>query len=154
MSQKIFFFHNPKAGGASLRRVFESHFLPEKRCPIIENNKVEHEELGGDYTRFRGYDLYAGHYGRDIFVTVNDGHSCVTNFRHPIARLLSLYNFFRFSVELTDERAPHRPFLCGSCRQVGRILTNLFPPMIRASTFTCAMPTFGNSPVRAGRWKK
>ena len=56
MSKKIFFFHNPKARGASLRRVFENHFLPEKRCPIIENTKVEHEELGGDCTRFRGYD--------------------------------------------------------------------------------------------------
>jgi hypothetical protein len=103
MSDKIFFFHNPKAGGSSLKRIFESRFPAEKRCPLIENEKVQHEGLRGDYVRFRGFDLYAGHYGHDIFVVVNDGHSCVTNFRHPVDRLISLYNFFRFYVNLSDE---------------------------------------------------
>lgn len=98
---KIFFFHNPKAGGTALRRILESKFPPEKRCPIIENNKIEHDALSGDYRRFRGYDHYAGHYGRDIFSTVNDGHLCMTNFRHPIARLISLYNYFRYAVSLS-----------------------------------------------------
>jgi len=64
---------------------------------------MEHEGLCGDYARFRGYDLYAGHYGHDIFLAVNDGHSCVSNFRHPATRLLSLYNFFRFNVKLSDQ---------------------------------------------------
>ena len=77
---------------------------------------MEHEQLGGNYTRFRGYDLYAGHYGRDIFVTVNDAHSCVTNFRHPVASLLFLYNYFRFSLELSTGR-----FLCGACSQVSKL---------------------------------
>jgi hypothetical protein len=51
---------------------------------------------------FRGYDLYAGHYGRDIFAAVNDGHACITNFRHPVTRLVSLYKFFR-GVNLSPE---------------------------------------------------
>jgi hypothetical protein len=103
MSDKIFFFHNPKAGGSSLKRIIESLFLPETRCPLIENSKLEHEGLRGDYARFRGYHLYAGHYGRDIFAAVDDGHICITNFRHPVSRLLSLYNFFRYSVSLPGE---------------------------------------------------
>jgi Sulfotransferase family len=103
MTGKIFFFHNPKAGGVSLRRVFESHFRPEKQCPIIENDKVGHERWRGEYAHFRGYDYYAGHYGRDIFEAVNEGHRCVTNFRHPLARLISLYNFFRFTVKLSEK---------------------------------------------------
>jgi hypothetical protein len=102
-SDKIFFFHNPKAGGTSLIQLFASHFAPEKRCPLIENTQVEHDSLSGDYLRFRGYDLYAGHYGRDIFSAVNDGHACITNFRHPATRLVSLYNFFRYSVNLPEE---------------------------------------------------
>jgi hypothetical protein len=103
MTAKIFFFHNPKAGGYSLRRVFENHFLPEQRCPIIENDKIGHERLKGEYSGFRDYDYYAGHYGHDIFTAVNDGHQCVTNFRNPLARLASLYNYFRFKVTLSEQ---------------------------------------------------
>jgi glycosyltransferase involved in cell wall biosynthesis len=103
MRDRIFFFHNPKAGGSSLRLVLESRFPAANRSPLIENNMVDHEELHGDYARFRGYDLYAGHYGRDIFSAVNDGHRYVTNFRHPVTRLISLYNFFRFNVKLSDD---------------------------------------------------
>ena len=73
MTGKIFFLHNPKAGGYSLRRVLESQFRPDKQCPIIENDKVGHERLNGEYARFRGYDYYAGHYGHDIFEVVNEG---------------------------------------------------------------------------------
>ena len=103
MSQKIFFFHNPRAGGTSLIRILESRFPPEKRSPLIENTQVEHDGLSGDFARFRGYDLYAGHYGYDIFAAVNEGHACLTNFRHPATRLISLYNFFRCMVDLPDE---------------------------------------------------
>jgi hypothetical protein len=103
MIDKIFFFHNLKAGGTSVRLIIESRFHAEKQCPLIELNKVDHDDLCGDYARFRGYDLYAGHYGQDIFEAVNDGHCCITNFRHPAARLISLYNFFRFKVKYPDE---------------------------------------------------
>jgi len=103
MIGKIFFFHNLKAGGSSLRLIIESRFQAEKQCPLIELNKVDHDDLGGDYGRYRGYDLYAGHYGQDIFAAVNDDHSCITNFRHPATRLISLYNFFKFKVKLSDE---------------------------------------------------
>jgi hypothetical protein len=39
-----------------------------------------------------------------FFHAVNDGHRCVTNFRNPLARLVSLYNFFRFNVKLSEEQ--------------------------------------------------
>ena len=84
-------------------RILESRFPPEKRSPLIENTQVEHDGLSGDFARFRGYDLYAGHYGYDIFAAVNEGHACLTNFRHPATRLISLYNFFRCMVDLPDE---------------------------------------------------
>jgi Sulfotransferase family len=103
MANKIFFFHNPKAGGVSLRILFEGRFPTAKRCPIIENDKIGHEQLRGEYASFRGYDYYAGHYGRDIFRIVNDGHGCVTNFRDPVDRVLSLYNYFKFHVSLSQE---------------------------------------------------
>jgi hypothetical protein len=103
VTDKIFFFHNPKAAGYSLRKMFETYFRTEKQCPTIENDKVGHERLRGAYANFRGYDYYAGHYGHDIFEAVNEGHWCITNFRNPLTRLISLYNFFRFNVKLSEE---------------------------------------------------
>ena len=41
MIDKIFFFHNLKAGGSSLRLIIESRFQAEKQCPLIELNKVD-----------------------------------------------------------------------------------------------------------------
>ena len=103
MNEKIFFFHNPKAGGSSLTHLMRSRIPAENCCPLIENDAVQHDALSGDYSGCRGYQVYAGHYGYDIFSAVNDGHCCITNFRHPALRLISLYNFFRYTVNLPDE---------------------------------------------------
>jgi hypothetical protein len=66
--------------------------------------------LNGDYKTFRGFDFYSGHYGRDVFEAVNDGHLCVTNFRHPINRMISLYNYFHFAVQLPPEQLADERF--------------------------------------------
>jgi len=98
---KIFFFHNQKAGGTSVAHALRALF-PAPRCgPLIVNSLVDHEQLGGEYTRFRGYDYYGGHYGRDLFDAVADGHLQVTNFRDPAARLVSHYNYFRYGRHLS-----------------------------------------------------
>lgn len=60
MADKIFFFHNPKPRGSSIKSILANRIPVEKRCPIIENDKVGHEKLG-DHKRFcgfaRGWDL-------------------------------------------------------------------------------------------------
>jgi hypothetical protein len=43
-----------------------------------------------------------GHYSRDVFEAVRDGHAYVTNFRHPFERVVSLYNYFRFAVPIAS----------------------------------------------------
>lgn len=96
---KVFFFHCPKAGGTSIRSALAAAIPQELISPIIENDAVGHASQS-DYRSFRGYHLYAGHYGRDIFDAVKDGHLAITNFRHPVARIVSLYNFFRDQVAL------------------------------------------------------
>lgn len=101
----LFFFHNPKAGGTAISRVFRSMFPPEEHCPLIENSERDHERQHGDYAGFRGYRYYGGHYGYDIFEAVDDRHDIVTNFRAPAARLLSLYNFYRLEVTLPENAA-------------------------------------------------
>ncbi|WP_152569450.1 MULTISPECIES: hypothetical protein [Sphingomonas] len=79
----------------SLRAALQGLFEPAERCPVIENDTIDHIRNGGNYHFARGYRCYAGHVGVDVFRTVADGHAAVTNFRHPVARIGSLYRYFR-----------------------------------------------------------
>jgi Sulfotransferase family. len=92
---KLFFFHLPKAGGTSITAALAANFDAAKVAPLIENDIQGHLDNRGDYQRFRGYDFYSGHYGIDVFNAVSDEHWCVTNFRHPVERIYSLYRYFR-----------------------------------------------------------
>lgn len=105
----LFFFHNPKAAGSSIKSVFERQFDEAVRSPNIENDATEHAAHAGRYGRFQGYDYYGGHFGRDVFDAVAVDHRPITGFRDPLSRVVSLYNFFRFTVtlppaELASER--------------------------------------------------
>ena len=99
----IFFFHNPKAGGTSVNLTLRAIFADAAQCPIIENTQREHEQRAGEYAEFRGYAYYAGHYGADIYRQVRSRHLAVTNFRHPAARLLSLYEYYRLKVTVPPD---------------------------------------------------
>jgi hypothetical protein len=99
---KVFFFHCPKAGGTSIRMALENATPEDLISPLIENDPVGHASQL-NYDSFLGYHLYAGHYGKDVFDKVNDGHLIITNFRHPASRIISLYNFFRDQVTMSAE---------------------------------------------------
>src|SRR5258708_9644470 len=105
--EKVFFFHNGKAGGTSIKKVLDSLFPRQERCPLIEIDEIDHVNLKGKYKRFRGYAYYCGHYGYDVHEAVVDGHISVTNFRHPVDRLISTYNYFNYAVNLPAK--PARP---------------------------------------------
>jgi hypothetical protein len=111
-SRKIFFFHNPKAGGSSIRGALKRAVPQASESPIIENTMVEHFTLAShaSYKKFCGYDHYFGHYGKDIFNAVDDGHLAITNFRHPASRIASLYNYFRHSVTVGLEQSEEEKF--------------------------------------------
>lgn len=108
----VFFFHNPKAGGTSISQWLGSLYDTEERAPIIVNDGDRHRALAGQYDHYRGYRFYAGHYGRDIFESVGSGHKPITNFRDPVRRLISLYNYFRIVVPATDEVLTQPRFAC------------------------------------------
>jgi len=103
--RQLFFFHNPKAGGTSVASALAGLFEAERRCPRIENDAMEHTTHGGRYGAYKGYDYYGGHYGRDILAAVGPKMACVTNFRWPVTRVMSLYRYFRHVVEITDAEA-------------------------------------------------
>lgn len=102
---RLFFFHNPKAGGTSVVDALSRLFPVERRCPRIENDATEHAERAGRYEAFRGYDFYGGHYGFDIYSAMDGPIPAVTNFRWPVDRVVSLYRYFRHVVEISDAEA-------------------------------------------------
>lgn len=106
----LFFFHNPKAGGTALASRLAARFPESERAPLIENHRTDHESLAGDYAAFAGYRYYGGHYGADVWSAVRTDHVAVTNFRHPVDRVRSLYNFFRFSVVASPEQLAEQAF--------------------------------------------
>ncbi len=109
MVDRLFFLHNPKAGGTSVVSALRALFSYEQQCPRIENDAAEHRLHAGRYGAYAGYSFYAGHYGRDIQQAVGPRMPCVTNFRWPVARIVSLYRYFRFVVEIDDaQRADPR----------------------------------------------
>lgn len=112
MPPKMFFFHNPKAGGTSVSQWLSTWFPEQERAPLIVTDVERHGALNGEYESFRGYSFYSGHYGRDIFDAVVDGHAPITNFRDPVQRLISLYNFFRLAVPNTEAVLSHPRFAC------------------------------------------
>lgn len=96
--QKVFFFHNPKAAGTSIIKSLRNSVREGKESPHVEHTVWEYMALKRDYSNFMGYDLYIGHYTRHCYDAVKDGHVYVTNFRNPVSRVISLYNFFRYIV--------------------------------------------------------
>jgi hypothetical protein len=105
VAERLFFFHNPKAGGTSLVGALSRLFAAERRCPRIEDDATEHRQRAGRYEAFAGYDLYAGHYGFDIYDAVGEGIPAATNFRWPVDRVVSVYRYFRHVVQITDAQA-------------------------------------------------
>jgi hypothetical protein len=102
---RLFFFHNPKAGGTSVVGALSQLFPPARRGPRIENDATEHAQHAGRYEAFAGYDFYAGHYGFDIYEAVGEGMPAATNFRWPVDRVVSVYRYFRHVVEITDAQS-------------------------------------------------
>jgi hypothetical protein len=103
--ERLFFFHNPKAGGTSVVGALGRLFEARRCCPRIENDATEHAAHAGRYAAFQGYDFYAGHYGFDVYDAVGAGMPAATNFRWPVDRVISVYRYFRYVVELTDAQA-------------------------------------------------
>jgi hypothetical protein len=96
--RKFFFLHNPKAGGASIRVLLQSVSKGGAIAPQFMNAPEDYRSNRGLISTLRGYDLYFGHYGYEVFQVVNDGHTLVTNFRDPAQRVHSMYRYWRHNV--------------------------------------------------------
>ncbi len=99
----MFVFHNPKAGGSSLCSSLWPLYQSSRICIWDEQDPFQYKAAAENYRPLLGHDVYMGHFGYDLYRELGPGYTPVTNFRHPAARLISLYNFFRFSVHRPPE---------------------------------------------------
>lgn len=104
---RIFFLHNPKAGGSSLRSVLSALSPGGFPAPVFGNAPNDHRDGKANVSQFRGFDIYAGHYGYDVYRELADGHLLFTNFRDPVQRIHSMYRYWRNNVALESISALH-----------------------------------------------
>jgi hypothetical protein len=71
---------------------------PVDSATTFGNTPMEVLRLNGDFKRFRGAKYYSGHFGYSAYAAVNDGHKLVTSFRHPVTRIYSIYNYWKYNV--------------------------------------------------------
>ena len=82
----------------------------DRFCPADPQDPFQYRAAAAGYRAMRGFDVYMGHYGHDVYRAVDAGHAIITNFRHPATRLTSLYNYFRFTVRPTPEELETRDY--------------------------------------------
>lgn len=106
--KRIFFLHNPKAAGSSLRALLASPFEHSEIAPTFLNSPYDERSPSVLEKDFKGYSFYGGHYGYKAYQTLANGHTLVTNFRNPVQRIESLYRYWKHNVDtsrLTPQEA-------------------------------------------------
>lgn len=95
---RILFFHNPKAGGTAVASQFKSMIG-------VENSMIWDQSCPPDRGSWKScsrHDLIHGHCGYDFFQEVGPNYLLTTNFRHPVSRIVSLYDFWRNNTDGAD----------------------------------------------------
>ena len=88
----ICFLHLPKAGGTSVRSRFLAAFEPNSVSPTVEG--LPHERDPSAWSTYGRYDFVSGHCGYEVYRDLGSRYHLVTNFRHPVARIVSLYDYW------------------------------------------------------------
>jgi len=95
--EPLVFLHNPKAGGTSITDALSACYSPRENAPTLES--APHERRPRAWRRASGCRFVAGHLGHEVAARHFSGHGLITNFRHPVARIVSLYDFWRRIVD-------------------------------------------------------
>jgi hypothetical protein len=99
------FMHLPKTGGNSVYQVITRHVPSLRICPSprlgVWDHQLDHPQ---------NYDFYAGHFDYDFFDVIGRGALKLTMVRHPVARMVSLYDYWRgFAAEQISDISKEVP---------------------------------------------
>lgn len=95
---RVLFLHNPKAGGSAVADRFTAE-IGENRSALLGIFLPSDRE---NWTYSPEYDFISGHCGYELFREIGKSHHLVTNFRHPVDRIVSLYDFWRNNIDAND----------------------------------------------------
>lgn len=95
--EPIVFLHNPKAGGTSITDALRRCYTAGEIAPTLES--APHDRRPAVWRRWTHCRFVAGHFGHEVARRHFAGHALITNFRHPLARIVSLYDFWRSVAE-------------------------------------------------------
>jgi hypothetical protein len=90
MNRPIGFMSIPKTAGNSICKFITDHLPPLRICPSPRLGVWDYR-----YHDVPGYDLYFGHFDHDFFDQIGAGALRLTMLRHPVSRMVSLYDFWR-----------------------------------------------------------
>jgi hypothetical protein len=84
------FMHLPKTGGNSVFHIIIKHFPALRVCPSPRLGVWSHR-----IDDPRSYDFYSGHFTYELFEHLGKDAIKLVVLRHPVARMVSLYDFWR-----------------------------------------------------------
>lgn len=114
----LVFLHNPKAGGTSITAALRQGFAAREIAPPFDQSPWQRP--GGLPAAARGCRFLAGHFGHEVVDALGVPCDVITSFRHPVARLVSLYDFWH---DVVDHAALDRRFPGGHGARFARSLS-------------------------------
>jgi Sulfotransferase family len=87
LNEPVFLLHVPKAAGLSINALVKESFSDSEICPTPPDLVWRRAALDG-------YRFYSGHFSFDFIREFGRGTSLIM-LRHPVARVVSLYDYWR-----------------------------------------------------------
>jgi len=87
---KIIFIHIPKTGGTTLHEELVPFFEPDRICPERFNGLSKYRSA-----ILAEYRFFSGHFELGSCALIPGPKQIITILRHPVDRLVSIYNFLR-----------------------------------------------------------
>lgn len=102
----IFFMHIPKCAGKSVFSILSRKFDRTQICP-----QPPYGTWQWTAGEVRGYSLYSGHFSTDFVEEMATGGAKLVIMRHPLSRIVSLYDFWRsYRWDYINSSLPAPPF--------------------------------------------
>jgi len=117
----IFFMHVPKCAGKSVFSILSRKFDRAQICPQPPYGTWQWKA-----SEVRGYSLYSGHFSTDFVEEMATGGSKLVIMRHPLSRVVSLYDFWRsYRWDYIRSSLPPPPFNGPALAKSGSLMSFL-----------------------------
>ena len=132
----VCFVHVPKCAGKSLYALVSGAFDPRDICP-----QPKYGLWTWHASEVSGYKLYFGHMSMDFVAEFGKPVTTLLMLRHPLARVVSVYDFWRsYKDEFIRTSLPPPPWNGPAAAKAGDLTTflNSDSPFVRSQIYNCA----------------